>query len=112
MTDHRKRRGAEAERCVAAFLRDAGWPFAEAVGAGRGGTDVTGTPGLVWEVKARREVSMRSAMVQAAGHGTEHDLPVLVLRLNGQGPASVSEWPAVLPLAALVSLLREAGYGG
>ena len=38
-------------------------------------------------------------------------LPIAVMRLNGQGEASLSSWVAMLTLQDLVVLLREAGYG-
>ena len=50
----RKQRGYDSQRLVANYLRDNGFPHAEPVGAGRTGSDVTGTDGLDWEVKARR----------------------------------------------------------
>ena len=58
MTDARKRRGRQSEHVVADYLRRNGFDFAEAVGAGRSGTDVTGTPGIDWEVKARRGLNL------------------------------------------------------
>jgi hypothetical protein len=38
-------------------------------------------------------------------------LPFAVLRLDGQGEASIGAWPVVLRLDTFVRLLREAGYG-
>src|SRR5215475_9682074 len=46
------KRWSETQHTAAAFLRGRGWPYAEAVGNGRPGADVTGTPGLSVEVKA------------------------------------------------------------
>lgn len=43
---HRKRRGAETQRLVAAAWRADGWPFCEDAGAGRNGADLLNTPGL------------------------------------------------------------------
>ena len=39
------------------------------------------------------------------------DLRLAVLRLNGQGEASIGDWVALLSFEQLVALLREAGYG-
>jgi hypothetical protein len=39
------------------------------------------------------------------------DLPVVVLRLNGQGEASVGEFMTCLRLEDFVKLIRDAGYG-
>ena len=107
--NYRKERGRDTERALAALLTGEGWPFAEATGAGRGGSDITGTPGLQWEIKARRGLNLAADLRQAAGHG--EGLPILAVRLDGQGPASIAEWPAVLRLGDLIRLLRQAGYG-
>lgn len=42
----RKYRGYASQSTVAAYLAANGWPFAQSTGAGRSGTDITGTPGL------------------------------------------------------------------
>jgi hypothetical protein len=105
----RKHRGYDTQRIVADYLAGNGWPYAQSTGAGRSGTDVTGTPGLHWEVKARRGLNLAADLRQAAGHG--EGLPILVIRLDGFGPVSIAEWPAVLRLGDLVRLLRQAGYG-
>ena len=39
------------------------------------------------------------------------DLGIVVLRLNGQGEKSVSDWVCLLRLEDAVKLLRDAGYG-
>ena len=39
------------------------------------------------------------------------DLRVAVLRLNGQGEASIGDWVALLSFEQLVALMRQAGYG-
>jgi hypothetical protein len=102
----RKARGAETERLVAAAWRAAGWPHAEVV---RGpGADLTGTPGIAVECKARRGLDLPAWMRQAA---SRPGLPVLVVRLDGTGPATVPDWPAVVPQRVLWQLLRQAGYG-
>jgi hypothetical protein len=49
----RKHRGYKSQKIVANYLVANGWPYAESTGAGRSGTDVTGTIGIDWEVKAR-----------------------------------------------------------
>ena len=111
MTDARKRRGRQSEHVVADYLRRNGFDFAEAVGAGRSGTDVTGTPGIDWEVKARRGLNLAGLLRQLDERADQERLGVGVVRLDGQGPASIETWAAVLTLADLVALLRAAGYG-
>jgi hypothetical protein len=104
----RKKRGAETERAVAEAWRGDGWPHAEVV---RGqGADLTGTPGLAVEVKARREFRPLEWMRQAAADG-RGGLPIVVVRPDGAGPATVDDWPAIVPHHVLRQLLRLAGYG-
>ncbi len=106
----RKRRGRETERALAAWLRANGFRYAEPVGSGTPGRDITGLPGLAVEAKARRAFSPL-AWVRQARRNAGPDLPIVVLRPDGMGEASVADWPAMLPLSVLVELLRAAGYG-
>lgn len=110
MSQHRKQRGYESQRIVANYLRAHGWPYAEPVGAGRDGSDITGLPDLDVEVKARRGFSPAAAMKQQADRA-DGRLPFAVLRLDGQGEASVGAWPVVLRLDHFTDLLNDAGYG-
>lgn len=111
MSQHRKHRGYESQRIVAAYLQDNGWPFAEPVGAGRPGSDVTGTPGVDWEIKARRRLELTQTMTQQAQRIYDGVVPIAVIRPDGYGPSRIESWPAVMPLSVVVQLLREAGYG-
>jgi len=108
VTGHRVQRGRETEALLAQMLREEGWPYAMPAGAGRAGPDITGTPGLHFECKARTRLDLSGGLRQADGHGD--GLPILVLRLNGQGPAAIRYWPAVLRLGDLIGLLRAVGY--
>lgn len=111
MTQHRKHRGYATQRLVADYLKTNGFPYAESTGAGRTGTDITGTVGIDWEVKARRNLNLVALIDQMRERTTDRDLPVAVVRPDGRGPASIADWPAVVPLSDLVDLLRQAGYG-
>ena len=111
MSQHRKHRGYASQRIVAEYLAANGFPYAEPTGAGRPGTDVTGTPGIDWEVKARRGINLIGTMRQQSERIYEGTVPIAVIRPDGFGPASISMWPAVMPLSVAVQLLREAGYG-
>ena len=106
----RKARGRESERLVADYLRDHGWPYAEAVGAGRPGPDITGTPSLAIEVKARRGLDLPGWLRQATTADPTR-VPLLVIRGDGQGPTSISSWAAVMPLGVAIQQLRDAGHG-
>ena len=111
MSQHRKHRGYATQRILAQYLQPNGWPFAESTGAGRQGSDITGTVGIDWEVKARRGFPISETMKQLAERSKDGIIPVAVLRLDGSGPANIENWPAIVPLKVLVELLREAGYG-
>jgi hypothetical protein len=107
----RKHRGYRSQKVLANYLVDNGFPFAESAGAGRSGTDVTGTVGIDWEVKARTGFNPAAAIAQLKDRANEKDLGVVVLRLNGQGEKSVGDWVMLVRLEDGVKLLRDAGYG-
>ena len=107
----RKHRGYRSQKVLANYLVDNGFPFAESTGAGRSGSDVTGTIGIDWEVKARTGFNPSSAIAQLKDRANDKDLGVVVLRLNGQGEKSVGDWVMLLRLEDGVKLLRDAGYG-
>lgn len=104
-----KKRGAETQRAVAAFLASNGWPYATDAGAGRNGCDILGVTGLAIEVKARRDFSPLAWLRQARAGGP--GLPMCVHRPDGMGVTSVPDWPVTLRLSDVVGLLRAAGYG-
>ncbi|HEX8627080.1 MAG TPA: hypothetical protein VF755_02785 [Catenuloplanes sp.] len=110
MSTHRIRRGAETQRIVAAAWKADGWPYAEPVGAGAPGRDMTGTPGIGAEIKARRDLDLTGWLRQTTCNARA-DVPVLIVRPDGYGPATVDDWPAIVPHGALRRLLRLAGYG-
>jgi hypothetical protein len=105
----RKQRGHDTERYVADWLGTHGWPWAEPVGAGRSGSDVTGIPGLVIEVKARRSLDLTGWLRQHAGHNGL--LPCVIVRPDGYGPERIADWPVITRLDDFTRLLHEAGYG-
>lgn len=107
----RKHRGYRSQKVVAMYLAENGFPYAESTGAGRPGTDITGTVGIDWEVKARKDFSPSATIKQLKDRHNGKDLPVAVLRLNGQGEANVGEWVTLLRLEDFVQLLKDAGYG-
>ena len=109
-TNHRKHRGYRTQKMVADYLAKNGWSFAESTGAGRPGSDVTGTPGIDWEVKARRGFSPTEAMKQVQDRAKDGVLPIVVLRPDGWGEARIGDFPAMVPLSVMVQLLKEAGY--
>ncbi len=108
VSEARRRRGRQTELVFAPWLRTNGFPHAEAVGASARGADITGTPGISWEVKARRDFDPAGWLRQTAGRP---GLSIVVMRLNGQGTTDPGLYPVLLRLGDLVPLLRSAGYG-
>lgn len=106
----RKQRGYDTQSLVAGALANDGFPWALPTGAGRSGSDITNTPGICWEVKARREFNPMAAMRQVVTNAGEN-LPVVVIRPDGAGPVSIDYWPLILPFGHGRRLLRLAGYG-
>ncbi|GAA3890396.1 hypothetical protein GCM10022243_64120 [Saccharothrix violaceirubra] len=116
-----RRRGAEAERRLAAWLRAHGWPHAERAvrtgyrSAGRlvvDPGDIVGTPLLVWQVKdqAREfaEAWLDETEQQRLGEpgSVPADLGLLVVRRRGA--ADPGRWWVWLPAAQLVALVADA----
>jgi hypothetical protein len=50
-------------------------------------------------------------MAQLRARAKETGMGVAIMRLNGQGEASMDDWVGVIRLADLVYLLKASGYG-
>ena len=111
MSQHRKYRGYRSQALGAQFLQANGFPYAESTGAGRSGTDITGTPGIDWEFGARRGFPVVEKMRQLDERAQDGKLGVVVLRPDGMGKQSIHLWPFIVCFADGVALLRAAGYG-
>lgn len=102
-------RGRETERLLAADLRNNGAPDAAPVPASIHGRDILGIPGLAIEVKARKGFDLLAWLRQAVSNA-DGDLPMVVLRCNGQGEKSVDEWPVITRWGDMKTLLKEGNY--
>ncbi|MCP2261069.1 hypothetical protein LX15_004789 [Streptoalloteichus tenebrarius] len=115
-----RRRGADAERAVAAWLRGHGWPHAErAVRTGyRTATrtsadpgDITGTPGIVWQIKdvARPDAArwLDETRQQRDAAGADHG--ILVIRRRGT--TDVGRWWTLLTTSDLLRLVHATRPG-
>ena len=107
-SQHRKHRGYDTQRIVARYLQEHGWPYAEPTGAGRQGTDILSTPGIDWEIAARRGFVVTEKMQQAQQRANGL-IPIIVLRPDGWGEARIDSWPAITPLSEMVKLLKAGG---
>jgi hypothetical protein len=105
----RKHRGYGTQGLLAVYYQGQGWVYAESTGAGRQGADLTGTPGVTVEIKARKGFDPLAWLRQAKLNAL-HLLPYVVFRCNGQGPESIGSWGVLMTLDDHTRLLREAGY--
>lgn len=104
----RQKRGRESERALALWMRR--WfPWCEPVGASSPGADLTGTPGVTFEIKSHATFRPLEWMRQARRNAGKQ-LPVVVFRANGQGVQSIPDWFAIVPLGEFMPLLADAGY--
>lgn len=107
MVNRPKIKGTAAETAVVNYLREHGWPYAErrslsgAVDKG----DVTGTPGLAWEVKAAGVDNSGSPTLKLGPWLTETgierinanaDFGILVIKPFGMGIKNVGGWYAAM----------------
>lgn len=102
-------RGIRLQAALAAYLTR-WWPSAESTPSGRPGSDVTGTPGVVWECKTAVKFSPTTFVRQAKNHAKRGELPVTVYYPPGWGEKSTGDILAVLPLETLMKVLVEAQY--
>ena len=122
-----RQRGNSLQNALARYLA-AWWPHAESAGAGRNGTDVLGTPGVVWECKTaddfKRDFRPQQWIAQARAHaGCSCDVspddppcdpacsvPVVVYFPRGIGEANTANALTIMPMHVLMHLLEAANY--
>lgn len=63
-----------------------------------------------WMIKARRAFNPLAWIKQSVA-AADGRLPLVIIRCDGQGEATIDEWPVMLRLADAIKLLHEAGYG-
>jgi hypothetical protein len=116
-------RGNALQNALARYLAR-WWEHAESAGAGRNGSDVVGTPGVVWECKTAAEFRrdfrpaawVKQAMQHAAAFqwvdGQQHHgpVPIVVYYPAGLGEANTANTLAIVPLHVMMRVLTEAGY--
>lgn len=89
-----RRRGADAERAVVAYLRSVGWPDARRylAGDGRQPGDIDAIPGVVIEVKDVARSCWPTWCRQALAEAGPDRVAIVVRR--ERGVADVGRWPA------------------
>lgn len=109
--------GTRAETAVVRYLQAYGWPHAErrALAGAHDLGDVTGTPGIVWEVKARkalisdRDVDGWMDETETERRNAGAAWGVLVVRRSGVGEGHAGRWWAYLPAGDVAELVTELG---
>ena len=119
MPNKPKARGTAAETAVVRALRALGFPHAErrALAGVHDLGDITGTPGLCWEVKggdAARTASdnqitdwLTETEKERANAGADHG--ILVVQRKAIGAANAHRWWAILNATNLAELLVNEG---
>ena len=107
-------RGNRLQNALAAYLTR-WWEHAESAGAGRNGTDVLGTPGVVWEAKTAVDFKRDFRPAAWAKQSMQHrhitdDVPVVVYFPPGIGALQTDHALAIVPMHVLMRLLTEAQY--
>lgn len=103
LSQHRKHRGYRTQKVVADYLKT-WYPFAESTGAGRQGSDISGTPFDI-EVKAVTKFSPLAWIKQIKERKSDK-LSFIVLRCNGQGE-KVEDYVVLLPMSEFMSLVND-----
>jgi hypothetical protein len=83
MANHRKHRGYRTQKVIAEYLKQ-WWAYADTAGAGRQGEDILNIPTVSIEVKARSDFQPLAWIKQAEAN-SNHKLPLVIMRCNGQG---------------------------
>lgn len=103
----RRSRGPQSERIVARYLNANGFPGAFTTTASSPGRDVYGVEGVSIEVKARAHLDLRAWLRQTVKNTKPGELPLLVVRNNGQGEGDIENWAAIMPLSVMVAVIKE-----
>ena len=104
--------GTDAERAVVRYLQATGWPAAErrALRGRQDAGDITGTPGICWEVKARKrpisdtDVAAWLAETETEAAAADAEIGVLVVRRPGVGEGNAGRWWAYMRLGTAAIL--------
>jgi hypothetical protein len=93
-------KGTAAETLVVRYLQSTYWPFAErrALAGGQDKGDITGTPGLAWEVKSAKTLCVPAWLreTEAERVNAKADYATLVIKPTGVGGTRVGEFYALM----------------
>lgn len=106
--------GTAAETAVVRYLRTHGWPHAErrSLGGAHDLGDITGTPGVCWEIKSGKTAERASDGLiadwldetEAERRNAGADIGILVTKRPGYGPNRAASWWAHVDLPTFYCL--------
>ncbi len=107
-----RNRGANAERAVANYMRQHGWPNARRCLAGDGNqhTDIDGVPGVSIEVKDRASSSWPAWRHQAITQAHPGDTVIVIRRTRGV--TDVGQWEAQIRWIDVEDHLDDSSLNG
>ena len=111
MTNKPRSIGTRGESAVVKFLRTNGFPAAEraALHGSADAGDITGTPGVCWEVKSGKaaeacadgDLATWLAQTETERQNRQADVGVLITKRKGAGHGNAGAWWAWLPLSQI-----------
>ncbi len=112
MVNKPKIKGTAGESAVVAYLRTAGFPYAErlALQGGKDRGDITGIPGIVIEVKAVQEYSFNGWLREARDErdNAGADFGIVVAKPRMVGTTRTGQWYALMYAYDYLALLSQA----
>ncbi len=112
MVNPSRAKGTRVESLIVDHLITNGFPHAErrALHGNTDRGDITGTPGIAWELKATKQLELAGFLAEAetARQNTNSEHACVVWKRRQQPAARAA---VILTLDDYLTLLRKAGYG-
>lgn len=107
-----KQKGTAAETAVVRYLQEHGFPYAErrALHGNLDKGDITGCGPIVFEVKDHAKITIPAWLRELEEEVINAKAQAGAVVAKKRGTLKVGEWYAIMPVSALVKLLKEAGY--
>lgn len=107
-----KQKGTAAETAVVRFLQENGFIYAErrALHGTVDKGDITGCGPIVFEVKDHKTITLSAWLKELQDEINNAKANTGAVIAKRRGTMDVGQWYAVMPVAGLVKLLKEAGY--
>lgn len=104
-------KGTAAETLVVKYLQSTYWPHAErrALAGGQDKGDITGTPGLAWEVKSAKTLCVPAWLreTEAERVNAKADYATLVIKPEGVGGTRVGQFYALMGRGFFGDMMQE-----